>query len=549
VKTETKLVVRGASLAPRFSFGAAAFSLLALVPGACSNDADDCHQLKTCGGASGAGGSSSGGASGASGTSGASGEAGMGAGGEAGAAGAGTGGSSGTTGGSSGSSGNGGEGGGEPPCDATKSPSEDVCVIDETYGVFVSPDGDNDDGDGTRANPYATLGKAVEDASASGKRVYACADAGAYAESVSLDDAASGLEMFGGFSCDDWRYSETAKSRVTSPTPLALRVDDVTELHIEDFAFVAADATMPGESSIGGFVANSNGVVLRRVRVEAGNGMDGAAGVREDFSYPMRVALDGNAAMGGVGGSEKICTCPGGEQSSGGPGGTASLGGSGGGNGTPDWGAGKGGAAGTCNADSQRGGNAPGAMAANGASTSGALTESTWTPSAGDDGANGTPGQGGGGGSSSVLGGGGGGGCGACGGAGGTGGKGGGASIALVIFESELNVGACQLTVEDGGDGGNGVTGQLGQMESGFGGTQGAGACQGGAGGLGGQGGSGGGGAGGISVGILWSGDDAPSIDDETSLSFGAPGIGGLGGDPGMNDGASGVARELLEVP
>ena len=427
-------------------------------------------------------------------------------------------------------------------------------MIDEEYGVFVSPDGDDDSGDGSRANPYATIAKGIEEAAASEKRVYACADGGVYDESVTIDDAASGLEMFGGFSCDDWSYSETAKSRVASPTALALHIDGVTGVRIEDFAFEAADATMPGESSIGAFVANATNIVFRRLKIEAGLGMNGANSSREDFAFPNRASLDGNDASGGTGAMPKVCDCQGGTQSIGGVGGTVPN--QGGGTGAPDH-AGPGGEGGTSGLTcvegvGRNGANAPSARPALGAATRGILAESGWIATAGTDAVHGPPGQGGGGGASALLvtaGGGGGGGCGGCGGAGGKGGQGGGASIAVVSFESTVVIEDSELTARDAGAGGDGIGGQLGQMESGFGGDGAIGACDGGAGGFGGKGGASGGGAGGISVGILWSGDNAPTVNDDTMLSFGIAGSGGTGGEVGVNDGVAGVADEVLEVP
>lgn len=98
-------------------------------------------------------------------------------------------------------------------------------------------------------------------------------------------------------------------------------------------------------------------------------------------------------------------------------------------------------------------------------------------------------------------GGGGSGGCGGCGGTGGLGGKGGGASFALLSFQSDIVLNACELEVSRAGDGGSGSGGQVGQI----GGTGAFGSppgCLGGNGGTGGSGGPGGGGAGGLSVGI-----------------------------------------------
>ena len=71
-------------------------------------------------------------------------------------------------------------------CWEKKSPHDDPCVIDDAYGVFVAPvanGGSDATGNGTRAAPYATLGKAL--AGLHGKsRVYVC-DA-SYAERVVL---------------------------------------------------------------------------------------------------------------------------------------------------------------------------------------------------------------------------------------------------------------------------------------------------------------------------------------------------------------------------
>ena len=50
-------------------------------------------------------------------------------------------------------------------------------------------------------------------------------------------------------------------------------------------------------------------------------------------------------------------------------------------------------------------------------------------------------------------------------------------------------------------------------------------------------------------MGVLWAGDEAPMIDDDTILSVGIAGTAGTGGEAGVNDGVAGVAEEVLEVP
>jgi hypothetical protein len=423
----------------------------------------------------------------------------------------------------------------------------------------VSPDGDDVDGNGTRAKPYATIGRAIEEASASERRVYACADSGAYQERVAVDGSADGLELFGGFSCDDWTYSEAAKSRVTSPSTLALHVDHVAGLRIEDFDFEAADASEPGESSVGAFVVGSTDILMRRVRLEAGAGMNAESGATVDFTFPDRTELDGNQPTGSnseTGGAEKLySTCPGSGVTSGAIGGSATAGGQDGGSGAPDYSGpgGEGGDAGVLNCGAggtgKNGGDAPTQPASLGASILGSLTLVGWTAVAGVDGAPGLPGQGGGGGASSATRGGGGGGAGGCGGAGGTAGKGGGGSISLIVLQGQIRLADSELVAHDAGAGGDGAPGQAGQTPGGFGANGGGlGACPGGAGGGGGRGGAGGGGAGGISVGILWSGSDAPMRTGGT-ITVGEAGRAGVGGDPGNNDGIAGVADQVLEVP
>ena len=67
---------------------------------------------------------------------------------------------------------------------------------------------------------------------------------------------------------------------MTSPAPsYALSVTGIVSgaVTIEDLAFVAPNATTPGGSSIGAWIASSS-VTLRRVTLQAGNGAEGAPG-------------------------------------------------------------------------------------------------------------------------------------------------------------------------------------------------------------------------------------------------------------------------------
>jgi hypothetical protein len=503
--------------------------------GACNSLSDDCSSYRTCGDAgatadadSGAPGDSNQAQAGKSGTN--AGGAG-GAGGDAGAAAA-------------------GAGGADDSCDTSESPRDAACLISDDFAVFVAPDGD-DDNAGTQDAPLASLGKAVEVA-AGDKVVLVCS--GSYDEHVSVT---TGARIFGGFECDDWSADEQAplfKSQSAGP---ALTIDSVDgDVSIDGLSFEVGDAEAVGETALAALVIDSPHVTLRGVSLRAGNGQAGADGKLTAFAFPATSAFKGNPENPAtLGGAEKVCSCQKSLTSTGGLGGTPSGAGQNGSKGLPNLGAGAGGdpSAGDCGAGSsgKKGADASDAEAATGAKVLGTASASGWQPAAGSDGATGSPGQGGGGGASlNSSGHGGGGGCGGCGGNGGAGGKGGGGSIALLAIDSPVILQASSLISADAGKGGAGAAGQPGQKEAGGGGapidTQNS--CGGGSGGSGAAGGAGGGGAGGISVGIVWSGAAAPSLDEDSSISVGKPGPKGPGGEPGSNDGVAGVAREILQI-
>ncbi len=376
----------------------------------------------------------------------------------------------------------------------------------------------------------ATWDKALSLGKASGKMVIACNDE--FTSGVTLTSAHSGTKLYGGFSCSDWSYQSGKKTHLMpSGEGIALTLDGVSGLHLEDVSIESRDATAAGGSSIAVFAKGSSDVTLTRVDVKAGKGMAGASGVLTPLSYPKQTDLNGNSASVGTGGGLKTCACPGGKQTIGGKGGDAIVpNGQSGTDGGPDFGGGKGGVSGTptdCGAGGtgKSGAPAPATPAAAGASSLGTLSSSGWTPASGGDGALGSPGQGGGGGASTATSGGGGGGCGGCGGAGGPGGQGGGASIALLLLDTPITLGATvTLTASDAGAGGNGAAGQAAQTEVGFNGVGTPPACNGGNGALGAAGGAGGGAAGGVSAGVLWQGAQAPVVDAGATVTVGAAG-------------------------
>lgn len=402
-----------------FAFVLVAVGMTAAVVGGCGgDDFDSCEANNDCGGTGGTDGGT-GGSGGSGGTSGAGGTGNTG----------GTGGQGGATGGT------GGDGG---TCDTTKSPSEEACLVSDENAVFVSPTGAST-GAGTKASPLKSFADAVAKAKTAGHgRVIACN--GDYDEKLTLTNTADGIKVYGGFKCSDWSYDASAKANLKpTTTGIVLTLDTLAGgATFEDVGFIAMPGTAAGESSIAGFVKESGAVSMKRVRLEAGKGMKGAAGTKTDVAYPTASDLKGNDANGDAGGGGKQCTCPASTEKTvggkGGEGGPINV--SGGGPGQPALGGGTAGQVGDCSTGGGTGGtgaNGAPISPASGAKVLGVLGASGWVGASGGDGAPGGPGQGGGGGGgNAVSGGGGGGGCGACGGAPGKGGGAGGSSIALL---------------------------------------------------------------------------------------------------------------------
>ena len=164
---------------------------------------------------------------------------------------------------------------GEPDaCDpgTSKSPVESTCLISEKYGVFVSPQGSDTTGIGTRAAPYKTLAKGLQSAKGNVMRVYACDEGTGYLDGLTIDATLDGTSLYGGFECTGWTYATTRRARVHPATGVALVVKGLTTgVTVEDFEFNAADAAV-GASSIGAIVDTALNVVLRGVKVTAGKG-------------------------------------------------------------------------------------------------------------------------------------------------------------------------------------------------------------------------------------------------------------------------------------
>ncbi len=193
--------------------------------------------------------------------------------------------------------GTGGSGGAPPGC----VPSVDNKAVDDTCGVFVSPEGSDEDGsgDGSQDKPYRTLGKAVLAAVTGERRVYACADASKpFDEALELEGE---LTIYGGLSCTNgWSYDPKAKSAWTAPADaVPLRVT-AGSIAVYDFTVTARDAEKTGGSSIAVLVAGDKAeVTLERCDVTAGAGKAGTPGVTPDTIGPNNEGAAGAAGGNG----------------------------------------------------------------------------------------------------------------------------------------------------------------------------------------------------------------------------------------------------------
>jgi hypothetical protein len=405
------------------------------------------------------------------------------------------------------------------------------CTPSQQGAVFVdaaAPEG----GDGSLNSPLSSITEAVTLAKEQDATdIYICA--GTYDENVLITDDEAGIDLHGGYQCAGFTYDATAVPLIQPANGgYALHVDALqSSILIEAIAFAALDATKPGESSIAVFIRESADVTFQKCQFSAGDGVDGAHGVTANFvegttvgvHWPELSLLDGNDGTSTLGGAATPqFICPGtAEFTWGGKGGDTTAGALDGENGGPASRGGAGQTAGPCNPGGENG--TAGSPGSDGepAAAGGVLTASGFLPNAGENGSVGEVGGGGGGGGGAegtgvLAGGGGGGGAGGCGGNFGPGGQGGGASIALLVYESTVVLRASSLISGNGGWGGAGAAGQTGQ-EGGWSGLANPRGCPGGLGADGGDGGNGGGGAGGISVGLLWSGATAPTLDQATT--------------------------------
>ncbi|MCX7553848.1 hypothetical protein OS175_08155 [Marinicella sp. S1101] len=319
-------------------------------------------------------------------------------------------------------------------------------------------------------------------------------------------------------------------------TNYALTIEDSLQVNLQNVSLIASSGGNGIDGSDGSAGINGN------------NGGTGGSGVENDDGFS---CSSGSAPSRGSGG---VSAC----NQAGGRGGSAGLGSGNGSSGSAAeniGGAGGGGGIGNSGQSSRDGGN--GSNGTDGDSGTNGLgginfiefINNEFSPSSGSAGTAGSNGRGGGGGGGggggafacdSYGGAGGGGGSGGCGGSAGSAGTGGGASIALRLINSNVDVVNSNFNAQNGGNGGSGgFGGQRGLGGFGRGGgsdedDSGEGGA-GGDGGDGGSGGNGGGGAGGAVIGVVCLDGSSLNVDVATQINVTNAGSGGSGSPSGQD--------------
>ena len=159
--------------------------------------------------------------------------------------------------------------------DPALGPAENDC------GVFVSSSSGDDANPGTRDKPVRTLERAISLARTGPLRVYACAEV--FPEAVTVP---SGVEVWGGLDCArDWIYVGDSRRTVLAPDPdqipLQAKKGELGGIStLADLRLEAANASVPGGSSIAMLVLTGAAVELRRSELVAGDGAKGEPGER-----------------------------------------------------------------------------------------------------------------------------------------------------------------------------------------------------------------------------------------------------------------------------
>lgn len=447
-------------------------------------------------------------------------------------------------------------------------PEDDPCRPNDGWNsaaIFVATHGD-DSNDGSLSAPLQTIQAGLDKAFDVGI-AYVLVESGTYPEVVELRE---GIQLIAAYEVG-WAFHRTNRARIEggNPTLIADQIEEPTR--IVNLRADAIEEVDDGASVVTAYFRQSDGIILENVQIYGGRAGDGINGEEGDDGDDGDRGGPGKTASrtggwdvcnfdepGDVGeGATNIC--PG---TSGGDGGEGGRGSDSGKPGHPAEGGASGGEPGEEEQNGQPGEDGEDGEDGehgSGGSADGYFDGLQWVGEDGTDGTDGTAGTGGGGGGGAggedtTLtcdhwgGSGGGGGSGGCGGTGGTAGTHGGASVALFLEDSDIELRQARIEGGTGGDGGhggprgekgNGRAGGEGGPSSGDGGAGG----DGGRGGDGGYGGHGGGGAGGPAFAIFSTAELTGDFED-SRIDEGNPGRGGGPvGEP--TEGAEGLSADI----
>lgn len=384
--------------------------------------------------------------------------------------------------------------------------------------VYVSASQGSDVNNGTRTDPMQTISGAIQRAQMIGVPAV-CLSGEMYNEAVNV---VSGISVYGGFDQNDADFKFRRSANVTTTVKAtgtvfhAAKIDQDT--HIEGLTIEASTPMGNGESTYGVRLGGGVGTLFVRYnKMTIGNGTNGVKGT-DGMAQAQSTAPNGitgqpgaeNNSGAGKGGAAPTCDAPGGKGGDGGYNTTAGVDGSPGFGGTSGGnGANANGCTPVVNQPGVQGGPGQDGQASNqgtpgqGGNTLGSAMASFYLPANGGNGANAQIGRGGGGGggggggsnafpcSPDAGGGGGSGGCGGKGGNAGTGGQGGGGSFGVFAAAGKIVMLSNSIQLGNGGNGGIGGDGAQGQS-GGIGGNGGSHSDDSGPGGKGGKGGKGG---------------------------------------------------------
>ncbi|NIP82558.1 MAG: hypothetical protein GWM90_26405, partial [Gemmatimonadetes bacterium] len=186
-----------------------------------------------------------------------------------------------------------------------------IYVSGERAEFFVDEAVGSDDHAGTRSAPFATIQHGIDAAASSGVADVFVAG-GSYVETLSL---ATGVAVYGGYDPATWMRDPDLFRTDVFGGKTAIVADGVEEAVLDGVRVWSADATEPGESSVGIRLTDSRAVAITGNVITAGRGGAGTGSANQP------AAPNGEPGVTGFEGGVRITIPPGGAGGQGGAGG------------------------------------------------------------------------------------------------------------------------------------------------------------------------------------------------------------------------------------